>query len=325
MPTRRLCLTVLAAAGLGLATGAAAQGEAFPNKPVRIVVPYAAGGIADILARQVADRLAPAWRQPVVIENRPGAGGHLGGEMVARSSPDGYTLVLATIAHNGAFAMYKGLKYEPATDLVPVSLVAESAGVLIVHPSVPARTLREFIALARAQPGKLNYASAGNGSAIHMATELFKHMTGTDLLHVPYKGSAPAMADLLGGQVQLMFENIATALPQIQAGKVRAIAVTGRARNPSLPDLPTIAEAGVPGYAAEPWYTLSAPRGVPPEVMRKLNADIAAALRTPEVVQRFEGLGVTPLGGSLDDAARRNALEAERWTRVIQAARITVD
>lgn len=325
MPTRRLCLTALAAAGLGLATGAAAQGEAFPNKPVRIVVPYAAGGIADILARQVADRLAPAWRQPVVIENRPGAGGHLGGEMVARSSPDGYTLVLATIAHNGAFAMYKGLKYEPATDLVPVSLIAESAGVLIVHPSVPARTLPEFIALARAQPGKLNYASAGNGSAIHMATELFKHMTGTDLLHVPYKGSAPAMADLLGGQVQLMFENIATALPQIQAGKVRAIAVTGRARNPSLPDLPTIAEAGVPGYAAEPWYTLSAPRGVPPEVMRKLNTDIAAALRTPEVVQRFEGLGVTPLGGSLDDAARRNALEAERWTRVIQAARITVD
>ncbi|MBX3637454.1 MAG: tripartite tricarboxylate transporter substrate binding protein [Rubrivivax sp.] len=325
MPTRRLCLTALAAAGLGLATGAAAQGEAFPNKPVRIVVPYAAGGIADILARQVADRLAPAWRQPVVIENRPGAGGHLGGEMVARSSPDGYTLVLATIAHNGAFAMYKGLKYEPSTDLVPVSLIAESAGVLIVHPSVPARTLPEFIALARAQPGKLNYASAGNGSAIHMATELFKHMTGTDLLHVPYKGSAPAMADLLGGQVQLMFENIATALPQIQAGKVRAIAVTGRARNPSLPDLPTIAEAGVPGYAAEPWYTLSAPRGVPPEVLRKLNADIAAALRTPEVMQRFEGLGVTPLGGSLDDAARRNALEAERWTRVIQAARITVD
>ncbi|MBX3600299.1 MAG: tripartite tricarboxylate transporter substrate binding protein [Rubrivivax sp.] len=325
MNTRRLCLALLAAAGLGLAGAAAAQAEAFPSKPVRIIVPYAAGGIADILARQVADRLAPAWRQPVVIENRPGAGGHLGGELVAKSPADGYTLVLATIAHNGAFAMYKGLKYDPATDLVPVSLIAESAGVLIVHPSVQARTLPEFIALAKAQPGKLNYASAGNGSAIHMATELFKHMTGTDLLHVPYKGSAPAMADLLGGQVQLMFENIATALPQIQAGKVRAIAVTGRARNASLPDLPTIAEAGVPGYAAEPWYTLSVPRGVPPEVMRKLNADIAAALRTPEVVQRFEALGVTPLGGSLDDAARRNAQEAERWTRVIQAARITVD
>lgn len=325
MPTRRLCLTALAAAGLGLATGVSAQGEAFPNKPVRIVVPYAAGGIADILGRLIAEKLGASYPHPVVIENRPGAGGHLGGELVAKSAPDGYTLVLATIAHNGAFAMYKGLKYDPATDLVPVVLVAESAGVLIVNPAVPARTVPEFIALAKAQPGRLNYASAGNGSAIHMATELFKHMTGTDLLHVPYKGSAPAMTDLLGGQVQLMFENIATALPHIRAGKVRAIAVTGRARNPSLPDVPTIAESGVPGYAAEPWYTVSAPRGVPAAVMRKLNADIAAAVRAPDLAPRWEALGVTPLGGSLDDAARRNALEAERWTRVIQAARITVD
>lgn len=325
MTTRRLCLTALAAAGLGFATAAMAQATTFPSKPVRIVVPYAAGGIADILARQIAERLAAMYPQPVVVENRPGAGGHLGGELVAKSPADGYTLVLATIAHNGAFSMYKGLKYDPPNDLVPVALVAESAGVLIVNPAVPAKTLPEFIALAKAQPGKLNYASAGNGSAIHMATELFKHMTGTDLLHVPYKGSAPAMADLLGGQVQLMFENIATALPQIKAGKVRAIAVTGRARNASLPDLPTIAEAGVSGYAAEPWYTVSAPRGVPAEVMRKLNADIGQALRAPELVQRFEALGVTPLGGSLEDAFRRNALEAERWTRVIQAASITVD
>lgn len=325
MPTRRSCLAALAAAGLGLASASWAQGEAFPSKPVRIVVPYAAGGIADILGRLIAEKLGASYPQPVVVENRPGAGGHLGGELVAKSAPDGYTLVLATIAHNGAFSMYRGLKYDPATDLVPVVLVAESAGVLIVHPSVPATTLPEFIALAKAQPGKLNYASAGNGSAIHMATELFKHMTGTDLLHVPYKGSSPAMADLLGGQVQVMFENIATALPQIRAGKVRAIAVTGRARNASLPDVPTIAESGVAGYAAEPWYTVSAPRGVPPAVMRKLNADIAAAVRAPDLAPRWEALGVTPLGGSLDDAARRNALEAERWTRVIQAARITVD
>jgi len=297
----------------------------FPNKPVRLVVPYAAGGIADLLGRLVAEKLGPMWKQTVVIENKPGAGGHLGGELVAKGSADGYTLVLATIAHNGAASMYRGLKYDPATELVPAALIAESAGVLIVNPSVPVKTVPEFIALAKAQPGKLAYASAGNGSAIHMATELFKHMTGTDLLHVPYKGSAPAMADLLSGQVQLMFENIATAHPHIKAGKVRAIAVTGRARNASLPEVPTIAEAGVPGYAAEPWYTVSVPRGVPAAVLQKLNADINTAIRSPDLAQRWEALGVTPLGGTLEEAARRNATEAERWGRVIQAARIQVD
>ena len=323
---QRRCLLV---AGALLATAlptfcVLAQSD-FPNKPIKLVVPYAAGGIADLLGRLVAEKLGAAVKQSVVVENRPGAGGHVGGEQVAKAAPDGYTLVLATIAHNGAASMYKGLKYDPATDLVPVVLVAESAGVLIVNPSVPARTVAEFIALAKAQPGRLNYASAGNGSAIHMATELFKFQTATDLQHVPYKGSAPAMTDLLGGQVQLMFENIATAHPYIQSGKVRALGVTGRTRNASLPGVPTIAEAGVPGYAAEPWYTVSAPKGVPADVLKKLNAELNAVLKLPELAARWEGLGVTPLGGSLDDATRRNSAERERWTRVIQAARITVD
>lgn len=316
---------VFATLGSGLALPARAQAEAFPSKPVRLVVPYAPGGIADLLGRLVAEKLGALYKQPVLVENRPGAGGHVGGELVAKAAPDGHTLVLATIAHNGAASMYKGLKYDPATDLVPVVLVAESAGVLIVTPSLPARSVPEFITLARSQPGQLAYASAGNGSAIHMATELFKHMTGTDLMHVPYKGSAPAMADLLSGQVQLMFENIATAHPQIKAGKVRALGVTGRQRNASLPEVPTIAESGVKGYAAEPWYTVSAPRGVPPELLKKLNDDLNTALKSPDLAQRWESLGVTPLGGSLDEAARRNQAEAERWTRVIQAARIQVD
>jgi tripartite-type tricarboxylate transporter receptor subunit TctC len=320
---RRLTLAAALLAAT-LALPAAAQTD-FPNKPIRLVVPYAAGGIADLLGRLVAEKLGATYKQSVVVENRPGAGGHVGGELVAKAPADGYTLVLATIAHNGASSMYKGLKYDPATDLVPVALIAESAGVLIVNPSVPAKTVPEFLALARAQPGKLNYASAGNGSALHMAAELFKHLSGTDLVHVPYKGSAPAMADLLGGQVQLMFENIATAHPHIKAGKVRALGVTSRARNPSLPEVPTIADAGVPGYASEPWYTVSAPRGVPAEVMRRLNADINAVLKSPDLAQRWESLGVTPLGGSLDDAAKRNAMESERWARVIQAARIQVD
>jgi tripartite-type tricarboxylate transporter receptor subunit TctC len=322
MPLHRRHLLALPA--LLLPAAAPAQAD-FPQRPVRLVVPYAPGGIADLLGRLVADKLGAAYKQPVIVENRPGAGGHVGAEQVAKAAPDGHTLVLATIAHNGAASMYKGLKYDPATELVPVVLVAESAGVLIVHPSVAAKTVPEFIALAKAQPGRLNYASAGNGSAIHMATELFKHMTGTELVHVPYKGSTPAMADLLSGQVQLMFENIMTAHPQIKAGKVRALGVTGRTRNVSLPDVPTIAEAGVPGYASEPWYTVSVARGTPPELLKRLNADLNAALKAPDLAQRWEALGVTPLGGSLEDAARRNAAETERWKRVIQAARIQVD
>ncbi|MBL8359551.1 MAG: tripartite tricarboxylate transporter substrate binding protein [Rubrivivax sp.] len=323
---RRTVLALAAASAVWPTWPARAQGAAdYPNKPVRLVVPYAPGGIADLLGRLVAEKLGTMWKQPVVVENRPGAGGHVGAEQVAKGPPDGHTLVLATIAHNGAASMYRGLKYDPAVDLVPAVLVAESAGVLIVHPSVSAKTVPEFIALAKAQPGRLAYASAGNGSAIHMATELFKFSTGTDLMHVPYKGSTPAMADLLSGQVQLMFENIMTAHPQIKAGKVRALGVTGRSRNASLPDVPTIAESGVPGYAAEPWYTISVARGTPPDVLRKLNADLNTALKSPDLAQRWESLGVTPLGGTLEDAARRNAAEAERWARVIQAARIQAD
>jgi tripartite-type tricarboxylate transporter receptor subunit TctC len=327
--TRRAALTasaaVVACAAALVASPAVAQGDTFPSKPIRIVVPYAPGGIADLLARLIAERLGPVMKQTVVVENRPGAGGHLGGELVAKSPPDGYTLVLATIAHNGATAMYKGLKYNPTTELQPVILVAESAGVLIVHPKVPANTVQEFTALVKSRPGQLNYASAGNGSAIHMATELYKYMTGTFIVHVPYRGSGPAMADLLGGQVDLMFENIATAHPHIKSGKVRALGVTGRTRNASLPELPTIAESGVPGYAAEPWYTISAPRGLPPEVMRKLNVDLNTVITSPELKARWEALGVTPLGGSPEDAARRNAVENERWTKVIQAAKIQAD
>ena len=321
---RRTALLAALAAGF-MSLPAAAQTTDFPTKPVRLVVPYAPGGIADLLGRLVADKLRAMYKQPVLVENRPGAGGHIGGAEAAKSAPDGHTLVLATIAHNGASAMYKGLTYNPSTDLVPVALIAESAGMLLVNPSVQANSVQEFIALARANPGKLNYASAGNGSAIHMATELFMHMTGTNLVHVPYKGSSPAMTDLIGGQVQVMFENIATGLPYLKSGKVRVLGTTGRARSPSLPDVPTIAEAGVPGYAAEPWYTISVPKGVPADVMRKLNADINAAIRSPDLAQRWESLGVTPLGGSLEDAAKRNAMELERWTRVIQAAKIQVD
>lgn len=315
-----LCSTLLAATAQ--AQGAAAG---YPSRPIRIVVPYAAGGPADLLARHVAERLGPLYKQSVVVENKGGAGGHLGAAEVVAAPADGYTLMLATISHNGAFAMYKNLKYDPPKDLVPVVLLAESANVLLVHPSVPANSIKDLLALAKAQPGKLNYGSAGTGSAMHMAAELFKHQAQVDVAHVPYRGGAPALTDALGGNIQLIFESVATALPHVKSGKLKALGVTSTARNASLPDVPTIAESGVPGYAAVPWYTISVARGTPPEIVRKLAADITGIVRSPELTARWEGLGLTPLGGTPEQAAQRNAAETQRWTQVIQAARIQVD
>ncbi|MDP2410258.1 MAG: tripartite tricarboxylate transporter substrate binding protein [Pseudolabrys sp.] len=297
-----------------------AQTADYPSRSIRFVVPYAAGGIADLLARTVAQHLGPELGQTIVIENQTGAGGHLGGSAVAKAAPDGYTLVLATIAHNAAASMYGNLNYNPETDLKPVVLIAESAGVLVVNPSVPAKTVTEFIAYAKAN--RLSYASAGHGSAIHLAAELFKSMAGVDLVHVPYRGSAPAMTDLLGGSVQVMFENIPSALQHVRAGSIRPLGVTSPKRSPLMPETPTIAEAGVPGYAAVPWYTISVASGVPADVVAKLNKAINTVLVRPDLAQRWSELGVTPLGGSPQDAEKRNADETRRWSEVIKSAGI---
>jgi tripartite-type tricarboxylate transporter receptor subunit TctC len=305
---------------LGAAASALAQSASYPSRPIKLVVPYSAGGIADLLARIVGEKLSARYGQPVVIDNRPGAGGHVGGELVANAPADGYTLVLATIAHNGAAKLYKNLRYDPGADLQPVILIAESPSVLLVNNDVPAKNVSELLALARAKPGQLNYASAGNGSAMHMAAELFKYMTQIDYVHVPYKGGAPAMADLLGGRVNMLFESVGTAHQHLKSGKIRALAVTSTTRNPSLPDVPTLAEAGVPGYASVPWYTISAPKGVPADIILKLNTDINAALKSPDLAQRWETLGVLPLGGTQEDALNRNRTEAERWGKVIESA-----
>ena len=316
---KRTMLKALALATLTVWTGAQAQ-ETYPARPVKIIVPYAAGGPADLLARMVGEKLGPRLGQAVVVENRPGAGGHTGGEVVARSAPDGYTLVLATIAHNGAVKLYKNLRYDPLTELQPVILLAESPSVLLVNQAVPARNVNELLTMARAKPGALSYGSAGNGSAMHMAAELFKHMTKIDYVHVPYRGGAPAMADLLGGQVQLLFESVGTAHQHLKTGKVRALAVTSTVRNPSLPDVPTVAEAGVTGYSSVPWYTISAPRGVPPAIVDKLNVEINAVLKSPDFAARWDALGVLPLGGTPADAIRRNRAETDKWSAVITAA-----
>src|SRR5215470_12426334 len=261
---------------------ARAQTDAFPSRNIRFVVPYAAGGIADLLARTIAQHLGPELGQPIVIENQAGAGGHLAAAAAAKAPADGYTLVLATIAHNAASSMYANLGYSPEKDLRPVILIAESAGVLVVNPGVKANTVREFINVAKSGTQRLSYGSAGHGSAIHLAAELFKSMTAVDLVHVPYRGSAPAMTDLLSGSIQIMFENIPTALPHVRAGSIRPLGVTSPKPSPLLPEMPAIADT-VPGYAAVPWYTISVASGVPDDVVARLNKAINAVLARPDL------------------------------------------
>ncbi|MEJ7928697.1 tripartite tricarboxylate transporter substrate binding protein [Ramlibacter sp. AN1015] len=320
---RQTLITLASALAVAALPGMAGAQTAYPSKQVRLIAPASPGGISDVLSRLIAQRLSEVYDQPVVVENKAGAGGHVAGAEVAKASPDGHTLMLSHIGHNGVSAIYPNLTYNPVKDLQPVVLLAESAGVLVVPPSSPARSVGDLIAQAKAQPGQITYGSAGPGSAIHMAAALFEHMADVKLTHVPYKGSGPALNDLLGGQINLMIDNLASALPHIQAGKLRPLGVTSPQRHPSLPEVPTIAESGVPGYASVPWYAISAPSGVSPEIIRKLNADLNTVIRSPEIKARFEGLGVTPLGGSVDDALKRNAIETERWNKVIRAANIT--
>lgn len=321
----RKFLQPLLALALCAASAVALAQDVFPSKPIKLLVPYAAGGPADMLARMVAEKLTTRLGQPVVIDNKPGAGGHTGGELVARAPADGYTLMLGTIAHNGAVKLYKNLRYDPTHDLQPVILIAESPSVLLVRQNLPVKSVSELLALARSQPGKLTYGSAGNGSAMHMAAELFRYMSKIDYVHVPYRGGAPAMADLLGGQIDMLFESLGTAHQQLKSGKVRALAVTSTKRNPSLPDVPTVAEAGVPGYSSVPWYTISVAKGVPAAIVNKLNIEINAVLKAPDLVQRWEAQGVLPLGGSVADAVRRNKAETDKWSAVIDAAQIKLD
>jgi tripartite-type tricarboxylate transporter receptor subunit TctC len=301
---------------------AGAQTANYPSRSIRFVVPYSAGGIADLLARSVAQHLGPELKQTIVIENQPGAGGHLAGSSVAKGAADGYTLMLATIAHNAASSMYGSLSYNPNKDLKPVIAIAESAGVLVVNASVSPKTVPEFVAYAKAN--RISYGSAGYGSAIHLAAELFKSMAKVELTHVPYRGSAPAMTDLLSGNIQVMFENIPTALPHIQSGRIRALGVTSPKRSVLLPETPTIAESGVPGYSAVPWYTISVASGVPSDIVLKLNKAINAVLARPDLRERWAKLNLTPLGGSPQDAEKRNAEETSRWSAVIKSAGIKV-
>ncbi len=303
-----------------------AQAPDYPTKPIRIVVPFPPGGATDILARDVAQKLTESWGQQVIVDNRPGAGGNIGSELVAKSAPDGYTLEMGTVGTHAINAsLYAKMPYDHIKDFVPVILVAGVPNVLVVNPSVPANSVQELIAYAKANPGKLNFASSGSGTSIHLSGELFKVMAGVQMTHIPYKGSAPAVQDLIGGQVQLMFDNLPPSLPQIKAGKLRALAVTSATRAPALPDTPTIAEAGLPGFEASSWFGLLAPAGTPPAIVAKLNGEIAKWLATPEAKEKLAKQGANAVGGTSEDFAKHIAAETAKWAKVVKDSGAKVD
>ena len=309
----------------GSALAAAAEGPAatYPDKPIRIIVAYTPAGATDILARAVGQKMTEAWGQSVIVENRPGANGNIGTEVAAKATPDGYTLLMVTAGTHGVNpGLYRKLPWDAVRDFAPVSLVAMVPNIMVVNPSLPVKSVNEFIAYAKANPGKLSYGSPGLGSTAHMSVELFKTMTGTDMLRVPYKGSAGVMQDVIAGQIAVTIDNMPVYLPQVKAGKLRALAVSPAKRSPAVPDLPTIAEAGVPGYDATAWFGLVAPAGVPRPIVAKLAAETQRILRLPDVAERLSGLGAEPVGNTPEQFAAFIKAEIAKWKKVIHDAKV---
>jgi tripartite-type tricarboxylate transporter receptor subunit TctC len=319
---RHLLAATLAAP---VAAVARAQGGWAPQRPIRFVVPFPAGGGTDVVARVLGERLAEALGQPVAVENRTGAGGNIGVEAVVRSAPDGHTLLMGTM---GTLTinphLYPGLAFDPLRDLAPVSMAFATDHVLIVHPSVPARTAQEFVALARAQPGRLSYGSAGAGSSTHTVAELFRMVAGIEVQHVPYRGSAPALNDTVAGNVQFMLDQAASAIPMVAAGRVRALAVTGPRRHRLLPEVPTVAEVGLAAAEATSWGAVMAPAGTPDAVVARLNAVVREALAVPAVQERLAAAGADAVSSTPAELAAAMRSETEKWGRVVREARITV-
>lgn len=298
----------------------------YPTKPIRLVVPFTPGGSTDILARVVGQKLSEAYGQQVVIDNRPGAGGTIGMEMVARAAPDGYTIVMGhigTIAVNPA--LYTKLHYDPVKDFMPITLIAMVPNMMSVNPKVPVNSVKELVALAKAKPGSLNYGSGGNGSAAHLATEYFKLMTKTDITHIPYKGTAPAVTDLIGGSLTMMITGVPPQMSFVKAGRLRALGVATAKRIPLFPDVPTIAEAGVPGYEATQWYGILAPVKTPKSIVDKLNGAIAKGVQTPEVRERLSGEAAEPVGNTVEEFGTFIKSEIARWGPVVKASGARAD
>jgi tripartite-type tricarboxylate transporter receptor subunit TctC len=311
---------------LALALPCASLAQSYPAKPLRLICPFPPGGAVDIASRAAGAELTKILGQAVAVENKPGAGGNLGGADAARSAPDGYTLFMTTSGIQAINpALYAKMPFDPNKDLAPVAPLVSLNNVLVVHPSVPAKSVKEVIDLAKKSPGKWTYASSGNGTTIHMSGAMFTQLTGTDILHIPYKGSAPAVTDLLAGQTHMMFDNIPSALPHIKSGKLRALATTGAKRDPALPDLPTVAEAGVKGYESGVWFGLSVPAGTPREIIQRLNAAALQAAKAPDFIKRMTDLGYNIIPGTPEQMESMLKAEIARWTPVVKASGAKVD
>jgi tripartite-type tricarboxylate transporter receptor subunit TctC len=304
-------------------TPAAAQ--TYPSKPIRIIVPFPVGGIADIYSRLIGLKLNEAWGQQVVIDNRTGAGGNIGADLVAKAPPDGYTLVMGSVGtHAVNVSLFSRLPYDPVRDFAPISLGLEADGLLVVHPSVPVRNVKELIAFARARPGAVSYASAGMGTASHLAAELFKTMAKVDMAHIPYKGNVPAITDLLGGQTSLIFATMPTVLPQAKAGKLRALATIGATRSPALPEMPTVAES-LPGFVVVNWVGLFAPAGTSPEIVRRLNAEVVRIMQSKEIEARLIGEGARFTAMTPEQFGAFVKAEVVKWAPVVKASGARVE
>jgi tripartite-type tricarboxylate transporter receptor subunit TctC len=312
------CLVALGAAG--------ALAQPYPSKPIRLIVPFPPGGSTDIFARPIAQKLSEALKQQVIVDNRGGAGGTIGADAAAKSPPDGYTLLMG---HIGTLAVapsiYPNLSYDPVKSFTPVSMVATVANVLVVNPSLPANNVAELIAYARANPGKLSYGSGGNGSAAHIALELFKQRTGTEIVHVPYRGTSPSVTDVIGGQVAMTMTGVPPVLPFVQSGRLKALGVSSRQRVEALPNVPTIAEAGVKDFEATQWYGIVAPAGTPQPIVARLNAELRAILQSAEMRERLKTLGAVPAPSTPEEFGRHIASEIVRWRAVIQGTHIKAD
>jgi tripartite-type tricarboxylate transporter receptor subunit TctC len=324
--TPRLQLAAGIFCGLAVIAAPVMAADAFPSRPVRLVLPYPPGGGSDTIARPLAQKLTESFGQQVIVDNKGGGGGNVGMEYVARAAPDGYTIVFALTAQLAVnMSLFKKVPYDPVKDYEPITLLGTGLYILVVHPSLPAKNVKELIALGRARPGLIAYSSSGNGSGGHLAIELLKTMTGANFLHVPYKGGGAALVDVIAGQVQLLASTQLAATPHIQSGRIRALAVTTAKRSVGLPDLPTVAESGVPGYDAGVWYGVLAPAGTPRDIVMKLNGEILRALKQPDLRQHLVTNGIDPIGTPPEDLGRYIKSEIGKWAKVVKDAHVTVD
>ena len=325
-PLFRTIVVVLAAACASFAVTSAAEAQPYPTKTVRLVVPFPPGGSLDFAGRLIAQKLTEMWGQSVVVENKPGAGGNIGADLVAKSPPDGYTILLGALStHAVNPSLYKSMPYDAVKDFAPITLIAITPNVLVVNAASPVNNVKDFVAYTKANPGKLSFGSGSNGSAGHLAGELYKVETGTDAVHIPFKGGAPATQALLAGDTQFMFDNLANAMAQVKAGKLKALAVTTAQRSPLVPELPTMAEAGLPGFDISTWYGLFAPAGTPPAIVARWNADVTKILNSPDVRAKFVADGAEPSPDTPEQFARMISSELAKYARIIKASGAKVD